>query len=152
MKIAIASDHAGFQLKEYLKTFLGEKGISIEDFGTHNEEPVDYPDMGSKVAEKVSSGEIERAILICATGVGMSVVANKYPKVRAALAYSPLVAKRAKEHNDANILIFGGKTTDKDLAREMVTAWLKAKFIGGRHHRRVKKIEDVEQEVKRCFH
>jgi len=152
MKIAIASDHAGFQLKEYLKTFLEERGISIEDFGTHNEEPVDYTDMGSKVAEKVSSGEIEKAILICATGVGMSVVANKYPRVRAALVYNRFIARMAKEHNDANILVLGGKVVDKDLAKEMVIEWLEAKFIKGRHKRRVEKIEAIEERLLDGFH
>ena len=108
-KIAIASDHAGLELKEYMKTFLKEKGVDVLDMGTNGSASVDYPDYGIPVAEKISRGEIEKAILICGTGIGMSIVANKFPNVRAALVNDVYSATMAKEHNDANILVIGGR-------------------------------------------
>ena len=148
-KIAIASDHAGLELKEDIKTFLKEKGVAILDMGTNGSESVDYPDYGIPVAEKVSRGELNKGILICGTGIGMSIVANKFSNVRAALVNDVYSATMAKEHNDANILVIGGRIAGKGLAREMVKAWLEAKFEGGRHQKRLNKIKEIEKGMKK---
>lgn len=147
LKIAIASDHAGLDIKEAIKGVLEEMGYSFLDFGTYNKESVDYPDMAELVAEKISNGELEKGILICGTGIGMSIVANKFPGVRAALVYDIYSARYAKEHNDANILILGGRTTDKESARKMVEIWLKSQFQGERHQRRLDKIKMIEEKL-----
>lgn len=144
-KIAIASDHAGRELKEDIKIFLKDIGLDVVDMGTNGSESVDYPDYGIPVAEKVSIGEFERGILICGTGIGMSIVANKFSNVRAALVNDVYSAKMAKEHNDANILVIGGRIAGKGLAREMVKTWLETKFEGGRHQRRLDKIREIEK-------
>ncbi|MBI5048094.1 MAG: ribose 5-phosphate isomerase B [Deltaproteobacteria bacterium] len=146
--IAIASDHAGLELKEDIKTFLKEKGVDTLDMGTNGSESVDYPDYGIPVAEKVSMGKIEKGILICGTGIGMSIVANKFSNVRAALVNDVYSAKMAREHNDANILVIGGRIAGKGLAREMVKTWLEAKFEGGRHQKRLDKIREIENSIK----
>lgn len=149
-KIAIASDHAGRELKEDIKVFLKELGVSnAVDMGTNGNEVVDYPDYGIPVAEKVSRGELEKGILICGTGIGMSIVANKFPNVRAALVNDVYSARMAREHNDANILVIGGRIAGKGLAREMVKTWLGARFEGGRHQRRLDKIKEIEKGMKR---
>ena len=149
-KIAIASDHAGRELKEDIKVFLKELGVSnAVDMGTNGNEAVDYPDYGIPVAEKVSRGELEKGILICGTGIGMSIVANKFPNVRAALVNDVYSARMAREHNDANILVIGGRIAGKGLAREMVKTWLGAKFEGGRHQRRLDKIREIEKGMKK---
>ncbi|HHL40079.1 MAG TPA: ribose 5-phosphate isomerase B [Deltaproteobacteria bacterium] len=142
--VAIASDHAGRELKEDIKEFLKESGYEVLDMGVNSDASVDYPDYGIPVAEKVSSGEIERAILLCGTGVGMSIVANKFKGVRAALVGDIYAARMAREHNDANVLVIGGRLVGKGLAREMVRAWLEARFEGGRHQRRLDKIREIE--------
>lgn len=148
-KIAIASDHGGIELKEDIKTFLKERGFDVIDMGTNGSESVDYPDYGVPLAEKVSKAELEKGILICGTGIGMSIVANKFPNVRAALASDVYSARMAKEHNDANILVIGGRVAGKGLAREMVKTWLEAKFEGGRHQKRLDKIKEIEKGMKR---
>ena len=148
-KIAIASDHAGLELKEDIKTFLKEKGVDVLDMGTNGNESVDYPDYGIPVAEKVSRGELNKGILICGTGIGMSIVANKFANVRAALVNDVYSATMAKDHNDANILVIGGRIAGKGLAREMVKAWLEAKFEGGRHQKRLNKIKEIEKGMKK---
>ena len=148
-KIAIASDHAGLELKEDIKTFLKEKGVAILYMGTNGSESVDYPDYGIPVAEKVSRGELNKGILICGTGIGMSIVANKFSNVRAALVNDVYSATMAKEHNDANILVIGGRIAGKGLAREMVKVWMEAKFEGGRHQKRLDKIKEIEKGMKR---
>ncbi len=144
-RIAIANDHTGRELKEDIKDFLREKGIEVVDLGTNGNESVDYPDYGIPVAEKVSSLEIEKGILICGTGIGMSIVANKFPHIRAALASDVYSARMAKIHNNANILVIGGRVVGKGLAREMVQVWLEARFEGGRHQRRLDKISEIEK-------
>ncbi len=144
-KIAIASDHAGRELKDDLKEYINSIGLEAIDMGVNNDQSVDYPDYGSPVAEKVSTGEFTRAILICGTGVGMSILANKYAGVRAALVGDVYTARMAKEHNDANILVIGGRVIGKGLAREMVKTWLETVFQGGRHQRRLDKISDIEK-------
>jgi ribose 5-phosphate isomerase B len=146
--LVIASDHGGVELKEAIKGLLKEKGVACEDLGTGNGDSVDYPDFGQKVARLVSSGGAERGILVCGTGIGMSIVANKFPKVRAALATDVFMATMAKEHNNANILVLGGRVLQAELAREMVTAWLETTFAGGRHQARLDKIEALEGELK----
>lgn len=147
MSIAIASDHGGYELKEDLKKFLLERGEDLLDLGTNTDSKVDYPDYGRKVAEKVSRGEVNKGILICGTGIGMSIVANKFPGIRAALVTNEFMARMAKEHNDANILVLGGKVTDRENSRKMVETWLSAKFTGERHQRRLEKIKEIEREV-----
>ncbi len=145
-RIAIANDHAGLEMKEEIKRFLEKEGVEVVDMGTNDSESVDYPDYGIPVARKVSSGEIHRGILICGTGIGMTIVANKFPGVRAALVSDTYMARMAKEHNDANILVIGGRVVGKGLAIEMVKTWLHSKFQGGRHQRRLDKIREIERE------
>ncbi len=147
--IAVGSDHGGFELKEAVKELLKERGIPVEDLGTDNGNSVDYPDFGEKVARMVSAGEAEKGILACGTGIGMSIVANKFPGVRAALVADPYMAKMAKEHNNANILVLGGRVLDHNEAREMIASWLDAKFEGGRHQGRLDKIAVLEKELYR---
>lgn len=147
--IALASDHGGLQLKVAVKKLLTERGIPFEDCGTDNGESVDYPDYGEKVARKVAAGAVEKGILFCGTGIGMSIVANKFPHVRAALVTDTFMARMAKEHNNANILVLGGRVIDESEAREMVAAWLDAAFEGGRHQGRLDKIAVLEQEIYR---
>jgi len=147
--IALASDHGGLQLKKAVKQLLAERGIPFEDCGTDNGESVDYPDFGEKVARKVASGAVQKGILFCGTGIGMSIVANKFPHVRAALVTDIFMARMAKEHNNANILVLGGRVIDGNEAREMVSTWLDAAFEGGRHQGRLDKIALLEQEIYR---
>ena len=145
MQIGLACDHGGYELKEELKAFLKSLGIEPIDMGSFNEESVDYPDFGILVAEKVSRGELERGVLICGTGIGMSIVVNKFPGVRAALANDLYSARCSREHNDANILVIGGRLIGRDLAREIVKVWLATPFAGGRHQRRIDKINALEK-------
>ncbi|MDP2157117.1 MAG: ribose 5-phosphate isomerase B, partial [Nitrospirota bacterium] len=135
MKIAIGSDHAGFGLKEDVLALLKGLNHDIVDCGTYNTESVDYPDFGEKVSKMVSAGEVERGILICGTGIGMSMVANKFPNVRAALCNDLFSAKMSRLHNDANILVLGGRIIGKDLASEIVRTWMSTAFEGDRHMR-----------------
>jgi len=144
LKIAIGSDHAGYELKEYLKQKLKEKDYHLIDAGTETDASVDYPDFGIKVAKLVSDGEVERGILICGTGVGMSITANKVRGIRAALVYDLYTAIQSRKHIDANILVLGGRVTGKGLAEEIVKVWLDTPFDGGRHKRRIEKIEQWE--------
>jgi ribose 5-phosphate isomerase B len=145
MQIGIASDHGGFELKQKLKTHLQSIGHEPLDLGTFNGNSVDYPDYGILVAEKVSKGELEKGILICGTGVGMSILANKFRGVRAALANDLFSARFSREHTDANILVIGGRMVGEELAKEIVRIWLEASFAGGRHQRRLEKIEALEE-------
>jgi ribose 5-phosphate isomerase B len=145
MKIIIGSDHGGFELKEDLKAFLSELHVDVTDVGTHSEASVDYPDFGREVARRVSSGEFERGILICGTGIGMSMVANRFRGVRAALVHDLYTARLSRAHNDANLLVLGGRTTGKGLAREILRVWLETPFEGGRHARRVEKIQALDE-------
>lgn len=146
MQIGIASDHGGFELKEEIKGYLRTIGIEPIDMGTFSEDSVDYPDYGMLVAKKVSNGELEKGILICGTGIGMSIVANKFRGVRAALANDLYSARFSREHTDANILVIGGRIVGKDLAKEIVKTWLNTSFTEGRHRRRLEKIEALEKE------
>ena len=144
MHIAIGSDHAGFDLKQAIISLLSELGHSYEDFGCYNTSSVDYPDIGRSVAEAVSQGRFEQGILVCSTGVGMSIVANKVRGIRAALCQDTFSARRAREHNDANVLCLGEWVIGQGLAREVVSTYLCSGFVGGRHARRVEKIQALE--------
>jgi ribose 5-phosphate isomerase B len=146
--IVIGSDHGGFELKEAIKALLQARSIAVMDLGTNNgNDSVDYPDFGESVARKVSRGEVEKGILVCGTGIGMSIVANKFPGVRAALATDTFMAKMAKQHNDANILVLGGRVLEENEACEMVATWLDSSFEGGRHQARLDKISALETEL-----
>lgn len=145
MKIAIACDHAGFELKEKIKNFLKELGYECKDFGTDSMESVDYPDYALKVAECVAKKECDRGILICGSGIGMCMSANKVPGIRAALCHDVEMAKLSREHNDANVLTMGARMIDEDTAKEIVSVWLKTEFLGERHLRRVNKMKDIER-------
>ncbi len=139
--IPIGSDHAGYDLKERLKRELADMGYEPEDVGTYSGESVDYPDYARKVAEQVSSGERERGILMCGTGLGMSYTANRYPHVRAAVAWTPEIAELSRRHNDSNILVLPARFVTADQGVEILRRWLGAPFDGGRHERRIAKIE-----------
>lgn len=143
--LVIGSDHGGLNLKTALKSYLSRRGIDIVDAGTDNGDSVDYPDFGLKVAEMVVSGKAESGILICGTGIGMSIVANKIPGIRAALVTDVFMARMAKEHNNANILVLGGRVLDEQIACDLVGAWMDATFEGGRHQGRLDKIVEIEK-------
>ncbi len=144
MKIAIGADHAGFKLKESVKGFLKILNVFVTDFGTNSEESVDYPDYAIPVAEAVAKKEFDFGILICGTGIGMSITANKVKGIRAALCNELFTAHCSKEHNNANVLCMGGRIVGEELANEIVKTWLYSEFQGGRHQRRVKKIKEYE--------
>lgn len=146
MKVVIGSDHAGYELKEQIKTILEEKGCAVIDVGPESPASVDYPDFGIKAAMLVARGEVDRGVLICGTGVGMSIVANKVKGVRASLIYDLYTAIQSRKHLDANILVLGGRVTGKDLAAEITRTWLDTPFEGGRHQKRVEKIERYEKD------
>ncbi len=147
MKIALATDHAGFSIKEKLRKELAELGHEVNDFGTFSEEPVDYVDFGIKAARAVASGDCERGILLCGSGIGMSITANKVKGIRAANCYSVEAALLSREHNDANVLCIGSRLNDWRSIVAMTRAWLQADFSGGRHGRRVEKIKDIENRL-----
>jgi len=141
MKIIIGSDHAGYPMKEKVKAHLSERGVQVEDVGAHSEESVDYTDFGKRVAQKVSDGTFDRGILICGTGLGMSMVANRYRGVRAALANDLFSAIMSRRHNDSNILAMGGRLIGDTLAFQLVDTWLETPFDGGRHQGRLEKMD-----------
>jgi ribose 5-phosphate isomerase B len=144
MRIAIGSDHRGFALKEALKELLGEMGHEWVDFGCQGEEAVDYPDIARPLGEAVAAGEYQRGILICGNGIGMSIAANKVRDVRAALCHDTFAARLARQHNDANVLCLGAWSIGRGLAEEIVRAFLSEDFEGGRHVRRIEKIQAME--------
>ncbi len=145
MKVALAADHGGFKLKEEIKQLLASMNIAFEDFGCECEASVDYPDFALPVAEKVAAGEFDRGILVCGTGIGMSIAANKVPGIRCALVHDTFSAKATRQHNDSNILAMGERVIGPGLALEIVKIWLETDFEGGRHTRRVEKIKEIEQ-------
>jgi len=146
-RIIIGSDHAGFQLKEAIKEYLADMALAVTDVGTCNAEPADYPDFGVMVAEKVSSGEFERGILVCGSGVGMTIIANKFPGIRAVLCLDEETARLSRLHNNTNILVLAGRRTDKVAAETITGTWLKTAFEGGRHQRRLDKISGMETKL-----
>ncbi|MFC1987782.1 ribose 5-phosphate isomerase B [Chloroflexota bacterium] len=143
MRIAIGCDHRGLKLKQSVIKLVNGAGHSYEDFGCHTTDSVDYPDIAKKVSEVVARGDFERGILICSTGIGMCIAANKVKGIRAALCHNAFSARRAREHNDANILCLAGEEMPKELS-EIVEAFLNTNFEGGRHQRRLDKIKDIE--------
>ena len=148
MRIALASDHAGYAEKERLKTVLTELGLDFDDLGTGSEESVDYPDYARKVAEQVADGKVEQGLLVCGSGTGMAITANKVPGVRAAVAWSEEIARLARQHNNANVLAIGARTTPPDDIPNIVRTWFSTEFEGGRHAARVDKISAVERSSK----
>lgn len=145
--IVIGSDHAGFHLKELFKQSLVAKGVDVFDAGCDSGDSVDYPDFGAKVAEKVSAGAAEKGILICGSGIGMSIVANKFPRVRAALCFDEEMARMSRLHNNSNILVLAGRWVDDEKASRILETWLKTPFEAGRHSRRLEKITELEAKL-----
>ncbi len=145
--IIIGSDHAGYLLKEKLKEFAKEIGIDLFDVGSFSEEPVDYPDIAKEVASLISLGRYKRGVLICGTGIGMGIVANRFSGVRATPCYNVFMAEMSRKHNDSNLLVLGGRITDFEEAKDIFKIWISTDFEGGRHERRLKKIELIEEEI-----
>jgi len=145
--LLIASDHAGFVLKEKLKVYLEKKNFKIKDLGTFSSESCDYPDFAAPLAKKISQGQYRWGILICKTGIGNSIVANRFRGVRAALCYNLKAARLSREHNDSNVLVLGASFVDFDLAKRIVKVWLQTPFLGKRHKRRLNKIKKIEKEI-----
>lgn len=145
MKLAIASDHGGFHLKKSLLAFLDSRKIEYVDLGVASEDSVDYPDYAAKVAAKVSAGEVDGGVLVCGTGIGMAIAANKYRGVRAAVVTDPYTARMSREHNDANIIAVGGRVLDAAQGVEVLRSWLDAQFQAGRHRQRLDKISEIEK-------
>lgn len=144
MKIAVGCDHGGFELKEGLKPYLESKGIEISDLGTHSEESVDYPEYASAVAREVLESKADCGVLICGTGIGIGIAANKIHGIRCAIVHDEFTAKMCKQHNNANIISMGGRVIDLDMAKKIVDAYLQAEFEGGRHQRRVDEMMKLE--------
>jgi len=145
MKIAVAADHVGYALKQQVLEYLKSRGLEVEDCGPSSTEPVDYPDFAEKVAAQVAARRADWGVLVCGTGIGMMLAANKIPGVRAVAANDTLSARMAREHNDANVLTLGGRMVDAAIMREIVDAWLATPFAGGRHQRRVQKIQAIDE-------
>lgn len=141
MKIAIGSDHAGYELKKTVYSWLERNGYKVNDMGTYSDDSVDYPDYARKVAEAVANGEYDQGVLLCGSGVGVSIVANKVKGIRAALAFNPEIASLARQHNNANVLCFPARYSDSETVEKSLENWFAAEFEGGRHQRRVAKIE-----------
>ncbi len=144
MKYYIATDHAGLDLKNFTKAFLEDKGIEVVDLSPTTTDRVDYPDYASKVAQSVQKDKDSKGILICGTGIGMSLAANKYDGIRAALTHDAYTARMAREHNDANILCFGERVVGKGVVEDILNSWLTSEFEGGRHANRVEKINAIK--------
>lgn len=147
-RILIASDHGGFALKESLKPYLKRKGFDVEDLGPFSEERCDYPEFAYSLADKIGKGKFKRGILICKSGIGNSIVANRVPGVRAALCHNEKCAQLSREHNDSNILVLGSIFVRPRLARKIADAWLAAKFEGGRHKRRLNQLKEIERKIR----
>ena len=145
MKIAVASDHGGFALKEKVKEHLMQRGFEVEDLGTHSEDSVDYPAYGKACGEAVASGKADLGVVVCGTGIGISIAANKVKGIRCGLCTSVEMAHLTKQHNNANILALGGRTTEPDLALKIVDEWLDTEFEGGRHQRRIDLVSAIER-------
>ncbi len=145
--LVIGSDHGGYELKTAILDLLQKRAIPCTDFGTQGPQSVDYPDFAAKVASAVSSGEAVLGVLICGTGIGMSITANKFPGVRAALVHDEFTAQMARQHNNANILAMGGRVLTPEQGKKLVEIWLDAEYEGGRHQKRLDKISAIEQKV-----
>ena len=142
--IPIAADHAGFEMKQKVALELTRMGYSVQDLGASSSEPSDYPDFAHPLAKEVSSGEVKRGILLCGSGIGADIVANRYPNVRAALAWKPEIAELSRRHNDSNVLVIPSRFVSEPEALDMMKRWLDTEFEGGRHARRVSKIDSTE--------
>lgn len=147
--IVIGSDHGGVVVKEAIKGFLAQRGMAVEDLGTSGQSSVDYPDFGERVSRQVSNGTAELGVLVCGTGIGMSIVANKFPGVRAALISDEFTARMSKEHNNANIIVLGGRVVDVPEALRLVGTWLDSTFEAGRHQLRLDKIAQIEEDIRK---
>ncbi|NQV45502.1 MAG: ribose 5-phosphate isomerase B [Rhodospirillales bacterium] len=147
-KIAIASDHAGFNLKEILKADLVSAGYDVLDLGTNGPEAVDYPDFGYAMAEAIRDGRVEKGVLVCGTGIGISIAANRYPEARAANVHDALSARFCREHNDANVICFGERLIGSEVARDCLRVFLETRFEGGRHIQRVEKLSTPQRQLK----
>jgi ribose 5-phosphate isomerase B len=145
MKIVVAADHVGFALKEKVREYLKSQGLEVEDYGPSNAERVDYPDFAEKVAAQVAAKQADYGVLVCGTGIGMMLAANKVPGIRAVVANDTISARMAREHNNANVLTMGGRMIDAATMRQIVDAWLSTPFAGGRHQRRLEKIDAIDQ-------
>src|SRR2546423_9523793 len=143
MKVALAADHAGYEDKEKIKKTLDDLGVAYEDMGTYSCDSVDYPDYARKVGEAVARGEYEQGLLVCGSGTGMAIAANKVPGIRAAVAWNGDIARLARQHNDANVLSLPARFVPVDEMKNILDAWFSANFDGGRHERRVEKIEQI---------
>lgn len=143
MKIGIASDHGGYDLKEALKDYLADKGYQFEDYGTYSTESVDYPDYAHLVARAIQQGKLSRGILICGSGIGISMAANRFIGIRAALCSEPLSAELSRRHNDANVLCLGGRLIGREMAYKIADTWLSTEFEGGRHQGRIDKLDII---------
>lgn len=148
MKIAIGSDHGGYELKAKIIEFLAQEHYDVKDFGTHSKESCDYPMIGFEVAQAVSDGSADKGILICKTGVGMAIIANKLHGVRAAACYDEEMAKSSREHNDCNVIVLAANYTEAKKSKDILKIWLKTEHLGERHARRVKQIKDIEAKLK----
>lgn len=146
-RIAVGADHGGFRLKAALVRRLAAAGYAVEDMGTHSQAPCDYPRIGARVARAVAEGRAKRGLLLCRSGAGMAIVANKFPRVRAAVCESTASARHCREHNDANILVLGADRLSARKAGAVLSAWLEAPFAGGRHARRLRQIRTIEKEI-----
>lgn len=146
MRIALGSDHAGFALKEKVREYLRSKGLEVEDYGTGDTQRVDYPDFAEKVAAQVSAKQADYGVLVCGTGIGMMLAANKVPGIRATVANDTVSARMAREHNNANVLTMGGRMIDESTMHQVVDTWLSTSFAGGRHELRVQKINKIDEQ------
>ena len=142
--LAIGSDHGGYELKEHIKKYLDEKGVEYKDFGCYDESSVDYPDIAEAVCKSINNGESENGILVCGTGIGISMAANKIDGIRAAHCHDVYSAEMTKRHNNANVICMGGRVIGRELAFKIIDAWLGAEFEGGRHQTRIDKIHNLE--------
>lgn len=147
MIIAMGADHGGFRLKEKIKKYLEKAGYIVKDYGTYSLESCDYPQIGFKVAQAVAGKKADRGLLLCKTGIGQSIVANKIPGIRAAVCFNLACARYSRQHNDANVLILGSLFIKENLAKRILSIWLKTKFEGGRHKRRINQIRAIERKV-----
>lgn len=147
MKIIVASDHAGFRLKEKIKAYLGKKGFQVKDIGPYSQERCDYPYFAYNLAKEVSRKRYKMGVLVCKSGIGNSIVANRLPDVRAALVYNQKAARLSREHNDSNVLVLGSAFVTEKSAKRIIDTWLKTQFAGGRHRRRLNLIKKIEKEI-----
>ena len=144
MKISVAADHAAFSVKQEIIIYLKDKGLEIQDLGTHSEDSVDYPLFGQKVAQSILSGSSDKGIIICGTGIGISIAANRFKNIRAALCTTKIHAEMARKHNDSNVLALGARVTDIKTIKDIVDVWLNTTFEGGRHQNRLELIDEIE--------